>query len=105
MLVPRPKLGVWKVSKNTVDHEATAREAHGTKEGLGANGSRAKSPRCKEHINHHYTMALIDRVHDMSRVISCLGDKITDLLSEFQEMKEGPDLVVVAAVERRVADL
>ncbi|RZR77330.1 hypothetical protein BHM03_00002371 [Ensete ventricosum] len=71
MLVPRPKLGVWKVSKNTVDHEATAREAHGTKEGLGANGSRAKSPRCKEHI----------------------------------ELKEGPGLAVVAAVERCIADL
>ncbi|RRT80807.1 hypothetical protein B296_00006100 [Ensete ventricosum] len=55
--------------------------------------------------NHHYTMALIDWVHDMSRVISCLGDKITDLLSEIQELKEGPGLAVVAAVERCVADL
>ncbi|RWW09494.1 hypothetical protein GW17_00027019 [Ensete ventricosum] len=50
-------------------------------------------------------MALIDRVHDMSRVINCLGDKITDLLSEIQELKEGPGLAVVAAVERCIADL
>ncbi|RWW38203.1 hypothetical protein BHE74_00056577 [Ensete ventricosum] len=29
--------------------------------------------------NHHYTMALIDRVHDVDWVISCMGDKIFDL--------------------------
>ncbi|RWW26720.1 hypothetical protein GW17_00008890 [Ensete ventricosum] len=44
-------------------------------------------------------MALIDRVHDAGQVISCMGDKITDLRSEVPELKEGPGLAAVREAE------
>ncbi|RRT79738.1 hypothetical protein B296_00019358, partial [Ensete ventricosum] len=50
-------------------------------------------------------MALIDRVHDAGQVISCMGDKITDLRSEVRELKEGPGLVVVATIEQCAINL
>ncbi|RRT70319.1 hypothetical protein B296_00023380 [Ensete ventricosum] len=49
--------------------------------------------------NHQYTMVLIDQVHD--RVISCMGDKITNLRSKIRDLKEG----FGPATERHVVDL
>ncbi|RRT85836.1 hypothetical protein B296_00001892 [Ensete ventricosum] len=56
-------------------------------------------------FNHHYTIALIDRVHDIGRVISYMGDKIIKLHDEIWMLKEGPGPMVIAAVEQRAANL
>ena len=42
-------------------------------------------------------MVLIDRVHDMGRVINCMGDKITKLRSQIEELKVrlAPEAIIV----------
>lgn len=47
-------------------------------------------------------MTLIDRVQDVGRVISCIGDKITKLHNQIEELKT---LKAVAMAEQRAADL
>ncbi|CAL9056499.1 unnamed protein product [Musa banksii] len=49
--------------------------------------------------NQHYHMALIDRVHDAGRVISCMGDEIIELRNQIEELKVG------LAAEQRAVDL
>lgn len=44
-------------------------------------------------------MALIDRVHDAGRVISCMGDEIIELRNQIEELKVG------LAAEQRAVDL
>ncbi|RRT45707.1 hypothetical protein B296_00032649, partial [Ensete ventricosum] len=39
--------------------------------------------------NQHYHMALIDRVHDVDRVITFLDDKVDGLRKEVQRLKDG----------------
>ncbi|RZS08312.1 hypothetical protein BHM03_00039256 [Ensete ventricosum] len=53
----------------------------------------------------HYSMALIDRVHDTGWVINKMGDKITSLSQEVQELKSGISSKAMVAAEQRAADL
>ncbi|RRT47657.1 hypothetical protein B296_00028314 [Ensete ventricosum] len=53
--------------------------------------------------NQHYQVALFDRVHDVGRVITSLDGKMTLLRQELQDLKEGGNPNVVAAVEVRAA--
>ncbi|RWW04222.1 hypothetical protein GW17_00032562 [Ensete ventricosum] len=46
----------------------------------------------------------MDRVHDVRRVINCMGDKITDLRNEIRELKDDPGLTAVAIAKQRVVD-
>ncbi|RWW71028.1 hypothetical protein BHE74_00021263 [Ensete ventricosum] len=50
-------------------------------------------------------MALIDHVHDAYQVISCMGDKITNLRNEIRELKVGLGLEAISMVEQQAADL
>lgn len=42
-------------------------------------------------------MTLIDRVQDSGRIINGLGDKITELRGQIEELKAGPE--AIAATE------
>ncbi|RRT41666.1 hypothetical protein B296_00044823 [Ensete ventricosum] len=46
--------------------------------------------------SQHYYMALIDRVHDVGRVISALDNKLDILRKNVQRLKEGGDLGIIA---------
>ncbi|RWW53585.1 hypothetical protein BHE74_00039918 [Ensete ventricosum] len=50
-------------------------------------------------------MALIDRVHDVGRVISVMDNKMVSLRVEIRELKESTRLEMMVAAEKRAADL
>ncbi|RZS05616.1 hypothetical protein BHM03_00036156 [Ensete ventricosum] len=50
--------------------------------------------------NHHYFMALFDRVHDFGRVIIALDNKSDVLRKEVQKLKAGGDPDTVVVVEQ-----
>lgn len=49
--------------------------------------------------SQHYTMALIDRVYDVGRVIERLGEMNLGFHREIEELKGGPGLVAMAVAE------
>ena len=44
-------------------------------------------------------MAMIDRVHDVGRMINCMGDKITELRGQIEDLKAGPVPEAIAATD------
>ncbi|RWW24423.1 hypothetical protein GW17_00011298 [Ensete ventricosum] len=112
----KPKLGFWKMSKSTTAQEATAREACGAKEGLEIDRSgttdrglgvlRGRS-RLEQPEQRGSTLChgLADHVHDVGKVISYMGDKITDLHNEIRELKASPSPEAMVAVDQRATDL
>lgn len=54
--------------------------------------------------SQHYTMALIDRVYDASRVIECLGKMNSGLHREIKELKGELGPAVVATAEQPATD-
>ncbi|RWV78638.1 hypothetical protein GW17_00060360 [Ensete ventricosum] len=49
-------------------------------------------------------MALIDRVHDVNRVIISLGDKVDGLRKEVQRLKDGGNFEAVAMTEQQASE-
>lgn len=50
-------------------------------------------------------MALIDRVQDVGRIISSLGDKITELHGQIEKLKVGMTPEAIAVAEQRAVSL
>ncbi|CAL9120502.1 unnamed protein product, partial [Musa textilis] len=50
--------------------------------------------------NQHYHMAVIDRMQDASQVINSMGDKITELRDQIEELKAGATPEAIAAAEQ-----
>ncbi|RWV89935.1 hypothetical protein BHE74_00036662 [Ensete ventricosum] len=50
-------------------------------------------------------MALIDRLHDAGCVICSMGDKITDMHNEIQELRAYLDPTVIVVIEQQAVDL
>ncbi|RZR97646.1 hypothetical protein BHM03_00026875, partial [Ensete ventricosum] len=55
-------------------------------------------------LSEHYSMALLDRVHDAGRVITLIDNKFNLLRKEVQKLKEGGNPEAVAAAERRATE-
>ncbi|RRT33827.1 hypothetical protein B296_00053847 [Ensete ventricosum] len=53
--------------------------------------------------NHHYAMALLDKMYDAGQVISCMGDKSIDLHDDIRELKVGFGATAVATIEQQAA--
>lgn len=55
--------------------------------------------------SQHYTMALIDPMYDVGRVIERLADANSDLRQEVEELKSRPGPETVATAEQCASDL
>ncbi|RWW16532.1 hypothetical protein GW17_00019593 [Ensete ventricosum] len=53
----------------------------------------------------HYSIILIDRIHDTGRVIGLMVNKISALRAEVQDLKVGAGPEVVVATEKQATDL
>ncbi|KAJ8465930.1 hypothetical protein OPV22_028482 [Ensete ventricosum] len=55
-------------------------------------------------LSQHYHVALFDRVHDTSQVITSMDNRVYLLRKEVQRLKEGGDLDAVVYLPRKEAE-
>ncbi|CAL9173606.1 unnamed protein product [Musa hybrid cultivar] len=95
-------------SHRSAPNEEAVGSGHGKEHAGKAGPAKAAKPASVLEFgrtNKHYYMALVDRVQDAGRIISGLGDKITELHGQIEELNAGAGLEAIATTEQRAIDL